>query len=194
VGQYDHEGPSEAPRVSTRRQSRLIDLLEGVRKLPRLKETCATACHNAACGPSPRHTACGFPFKQRFPASSAESQVGSPSRLPQAVAHVQFPDGLIYSATRTFPKEEQFGLTSQLRRAAISIASNIVEGCARQSRADYVRFLDMAFGSAREVGYQLTVAHRLGYIPNEVARELANQADETAKVLAGLLRSLRSTT
>jgi four helix bundle protein len=100
----------------------------------------------------------------------------------------------IYSATKSFPREEQFGLTSQLRRAAISIASNIVEGCARQSQADYTRFLDMAFGSAREVEYQLTVAHRLGYIPPDHAQRLAQQADETARVLAGLLRSLRSAT
>ena len=100
----------------------------------------------------------------------------------------------VYSATRTFPREEQFGLTSQLRRAAVSIASNIVEGCARQSQADYIRFLDMAFGSVREVEYQLTVAQRLGYIPDDVAGKLTHEADETAKVLAGLLRSLRSRT
>ena len=97
----------------------------------------------------------------------------------------------IYSATQSFPKEEQFGLTSQLRRAAVSIASNIVEGCARQSQADYLRFLDMAFGSAREVEYQLTVAHRLGYMSSVAAQKLVQQANETAKVLAGLLRSLR---
>lgn len=103
-------------------------------------------------------------------------------------------DGLvlsIYSATALFPKDERFGLTSQLRRAAVSIASNIVEGCARTSRADYIRFLDMAFGSAREVEYQLTIASRLEYMPSEVASQLTHQADETAKVLAGLVRSLR---
>lgn len=98
----------------------------------------------------------------------------------------------IYSATMAFPKEEQFGLTSQLRRAAVSIASNIVEGCARTSQADYIRFLDIAFGSAREVGYQLTIAARLGYMSIQVATDLSKEADETARVLAGLLRSLRS--
>jgi len=98
----------------------------------------------------------------------------------------------VYTATKSFPKEEQYGLTSQLRRAAISVASNIVEGCARHSQADYIRFLDMAFGSAREVGYQLTIAERLGYLPAAITTELALQADEPAQVLAGLLRSLRS--
>ena len=97
----------------------------------------------------------------------------------------------IYSATKTFPKEEQFGLTSQIRRAATSIASNIVEGCARTSQGDYIRFLDMAFGSAREIEYQLSVAARLEYLSAEVATDLSGQADETARVLAGLLRSLR---
>ncbi len=97
----------------------------------------------------------------------------------------------VYSATKSFPKEEQFGLRSQLRRAAVSIASNIVEGCARQSQAEYHRFLDLAFGSTREVEYQLTVAARLGYISPDAAQRLEQQADETARVLAGLLRSLR---
>jgi four helix bundle protein len=97
----------------------------------------------------------------------------------------------IYAATKAFPKEEQFGLTSQLRRGALSIASNIVEGCARSSQADYLRFLDLALGSAREVEYQLTVARRLGYLSDGVATDLGHQADETTRVLVGLIRSLR---
>ena len=98
----------------------------------------------------------------------------------------------VYSATRTFPKDEVFGLTSQLRRASVSIASNIVEGCARNSEADFLRFLDMAFGSVREVEYQLTIANRLKYTSSDAAEQLESQADETARVLAGLIRSLRS--
>jgi four helix bundle protein len=100
----------------------------------------------------------------------------------------------VYGATKSFPKDEQFGSTSQLRRSSVSIASNIVEGCGRNSQADYVRFLDMALGSAREVDYQLSVAARLGYLPSDIAAKLAQQADETARVLAGLLQSLSPTT
>src|SRR5262245_30064581 len=98
----------------------------------------------------------------------------------------------IYTATKSFPKAEQCGMTSQLRRAAVSIASNIVEGCARSSEADYIRFLDMAFGSVRELEYQLSLAARLDYMESNVAADLEEQADETARVLAGLLQSLRS--
>src|ERR1700761_2890103 len=74
----------------------------------------------------------------------------------------------IYTATKQFPRDEQFGLTSQLRRATISIASNIVEGCARGSEGDYIRFLDMVFASTREVEYQLSIAQRLDCIPREI--------------------------
>ena len=97
----------------------------------------------------------------------------------------------IYRATRTFPKEEIFGLTSQLRRAAVSIASNIVEGCARQSKSDYMRFLDIAYGSAREVEYQVSLAFRLGYLRRENSDALSGLSAETSKVLNGLLRALR---
>ncbi len=97
----------------------------------------------------------------------------------------------IYRATRTFPKEEMFGLTSQLRRATVSIASNIVEGSARNSLADYIRFLDMAFASTREVEYQISVAGRLGYFDPELYAALQEKVEETAKVMAGLIRSLR---
>ena len=98
----------------------------------------------------------------------------------------------IYRATRSFPKEEMFGLTSQLRRAAVSIASNIVEGSARNSLADYIRFLDMAFASTREVEYQISIAGRLGYFEPDLYAELQQKVEETAKVMAGLLRSLRA--
>lgn len=98
----------------------------------------------------------------------------------------------VYGATADFPKQEQFGLTAQLRRAAVSVASNIVEGCARRSEADYLRFLDMAYGSAREVEYQLSLAHRLGYLEEDAYESLRESSVETSKVLSGLIRSFRS--
>jgi four helix bundle protein len=97
----------------------------------------------------------------------------------------------IYKATRTFPREEMFGLTSQLRRAAVSIASNIVEGSARWSEAEYIHFLDTAYGSAREVEYQISLAARLGMLGGLQWHELAALSTETSKVLNGLVRSLR---
>ena len=98
----------------------------------------------------------------------------------------------VYEATRAFPKDEQFGLTSQMRRAAVSCASNIVEGCARNSESDYLRFLDMAYGSVREVEYQASLAHRLGYLAAGTYASLHVRCVEASKVLSGLIRSLRS--
>jgi len=72
----------------------------------------------------------------------------------------------VYRATKSFPKQELFGMTIQMRRAAVSVASNIVEGCARYSEAEYLSFLEVAFGSPREVEYQTTLACRLEYLDN----------------------------
>jgi four helix bundle protein len=78
-----------------------------------------------------------------------------------------------------------------LRRAAISIASNIVEGAARSSLPEYMRFLEIAYGSAKEVEYQISIAERLGYGQSDTIRAISDQASETAKVLNGLIRALR---
>jgi len=98
---------------------------------------------------------------------------------------------LVYRATGGFPREEQFGLVAQMRRAGISVASNIVEGCARHTEADYLRFLDVAFGSLRELEYQAVLAQKLGYVRKNVAEPLLAQCTATSKVLAALIRSLR---
>ncbi len=98
----------------------------------------------------------------------------------------------VYRHTLAFPRDELFALTAQLRRGAVSIPSNIVEGCARSSQGDYLRFLDIAFASAREVEYQLSLARRLGYLDEAAHGELASLAAETGRVLAGLIRALRA--
>ncbi len=78
-----------------------------------------------------------------------------------------------------------------MRRAAVSIACNIVEGCARHTEADVLRFLDIAYGSARELEYQVSLAFRLGYIDVISNGELGAACEETSKLLNGLIRSLR---
>lgn len=99
---------------------------------------------------------------------------------------------LIYHETKDFPREEMYGLTSQMRRAAVSVPSNIVEGCARGGQADYVRFLEMAFGSLRELDYQCSLAKRLGYLGGRYS-VIMPKIQEAEKVLGGLIRSLRRT-
>ena len=98
---------------------------------------------------------------------------------------------VIYRLTLKFPKEEIYGLTSQMRRAAISVSSNIVEGCARESKSEYVRFLDIAFGSLRELSYQFGIALRLGYTEDPDAESVKLKLLEAEKVLGALIRSLR---
>ena len=100
---------------------------------------------------------------------------------------------MIYRATKRFPKEEVYGLRSQIRRAAVSVPSNIVEGCARESQAEYFRFLEIAFGSLRELHYQFSFARRLGYIDEPDVSECDLKIVEAEKVLNALLRSLRNT-
>jgi len=99
----------------------------------------------------------------------------------------------IYRITKDFPKEEIYGLTAQMRRAAISVPSNIVEGCARESQSEYVRYLEIAFGSLRELHYQFTLANRLGYLKNDDVSRCDSKLVETEKVLGALIRSLRKT-
>lgn len=97
----------------------------------------------------------------------------------------------VYQLTSTFPREEIYGLTSQIRRAAVSVPSNIVEGCARESQIEYLRFLEIAYGSLRESEYQISLAKRLGYWNEKTSPEIEATLAETSKVLAALLRSLR---
>ena len=98
---------------------------------------------------------------------------------------------IIYQTTSGFPKNEIYGLTSQMRRAAVSVPSNIVEGCARDSLADYIRFLHIAFGSLRELNYQFSLSKRLGFICNKDALLIEPKLIETEKVLSSLIRALK---
>lgn len=98
---------------------------------------------------------------------------------------------LVYQVTKAFPKEEVYGLTSQMRRASVSVPSNIVEGCARDSQAEYIRFLSLAFGSLRELHYQVDLSKRLGFLKDDNGELIESRITETEKVLNGLIRSLR---
>ena len=96
----------------------------------------------------------------------------------------------IYEVTRRWPAEERYGLTSQVRRAAFSVAVNIVEGRARRGKPEFRRFLDMAWASLAEVEYSLRFAHRIGLLDAEGFARLESLRNATAKPLFGLLRSM----
>lgn len=98
----------------------------------------------------------------------------------------------IYSITRTFPKEEIYGLTSQIRRCAISIPSNIAEGAGRGSKKDFSHFLDIAKGSSFELETQLLIATNLHYLEKEKFDDFSSELDEIQKMTTGLQKSLRT--
>ncbi|MCD0458644.1 four helix bundle protein [Roseiconus lacunae] len=94
----------------------------------------------------------------------------------------------VYRETRRFPKEEVYGLTSQLRRAAVSVPSNIAEGQGRLTKGEFRQFLGTAKGSLAEVETQILIAGNLGYLNN--SQPLIDRVSEVARLLNGLLRSL----
>ncbi|OGP53238.1 MAG: hypothetical protein A2162_10820 [Deltaproteobacteria bacterium RBG_13_52_11b] len=96
----------------------------------------------------------------------------------------------IYEVTAAFPKEEMFGITSQLRRAAISISSNIAEGSGRKSKRDFKQFIHMASGSLNEVESLLFVSLRLNLLTRESYTELKERIDKVGRLIGGLLRYL----
>jgi four helix bundle protein len=97
----------------------------------------------------------------------------------------------LYLITKRFPKEELFGITSQIRRAALSVPTNIVEGSQRNSTNDYLHFLTIALGSLAEVGYLTGFACRLGYIDPKEVEQIITQQKTCIKMLQALINSLK---
>ncbi len=96
----------------------------------------------------------------------------------------------IYRRSEGFPREERYGLTSQIRRAAVSIPANIAEGAGRQSKKDFARFLSNAQGSASELETELTIAQRLGYLDKSTFEKLIVELDRIGRLITGLNRHL----
>ncbi len=99
---------------------------------------------------------------------------------------------VVYSATKKFPRDEMYGLVSQLRRATSSVAANIVEGANRASRKDYFHFLNIAWGSLAEAEYYLHLSKRLGYLSETEYGKLDTVRKETAATLHGLMKAVQS--
>src|ERR687883_162804 len=96
----------------------------------------------------------------------------------------------LYKVTETFPKEEKFGLISQIRRAAVSVPSNIAEGAARESGKEFIHFLSNAQGSASELETELTIAYRLGYLAQGKYADLSATLDKIGRMIIGLSQHL----
>jgi four helix bundle protein len=97
----------------------------------------------------------------------------------------------VYAATASFPNEERYGLTSQIRRASVSIPANIAEGCGRSGDTELARFLQIAMGSASELEYHLLLAHDLKLLPPADYKQLESQTLEVKRMLAPLINRLR---
>ena len=97
---------------------------------------------------------------------------------------------LIYDATRNFPDYEKFGLANQMRRAAVSVSSNIAEGSGRNSERDFIRFLQISYGSLMEVVSQLKIAERRGFIEPQDAQRIYDLCEQSSRMLSGLRSSL----
>ena len=117
------------------------------------------------------------------------------SRDPHRLEAFVVEDDLVieaYRATNCFPAEERFGLQSQIRRGAVSVAANLVEGCARRSQRDYLHFVGIAIGSASEVRYLLSLAVRLGFTKADDGEHLKVGYGRVIRALQALVTSLNS--
>jgi four helix bundle protein len=98
----------------------------------------------------------------------------------------------IYRVTQSFPKEELYGLTSQIRRAAVSIPSNLAEGSGKNSDAEVARFARISLGSAKELEYQLLLARDLGYVADPACESLDTEVKQVLRMLSGFLQKLNT--
>lgn len=98
----------------------------------------------------------------------------------------------VYMLTKSFPKDEVYALTSQIRRAAISIPSNIAEGQSKRSTKDYIRFLNIAYGSCAELETQLCISTNLHYATSEQTQSLSEKGSEIGRMINGLINSLEN--
>ena len=117
------------------------------------------------------------------------------SRDPRSLQAFVLSDDLVpdvYRVTRTFPADERFGLQSQIRRGAVSVAANLVEGCARRSQRDYLHFVGIAIGSASEVRYLVGLAVRLGFVDTPDGERLTLGYGRVIRALQSLVTSLIS--
>ena len=101
---------------------------------------------------------------------------------------------MVYTLTKYFPKDELFALTSQMRRCAVSITSNVAEGFSRQSPKEKVQFYSVSLGSVTELQSQLLVAKDVNYLEQEKFQEAAHQSVKTHKIINGLMKSIKHTT
>lgn len=97
---------------------------------------------------------------------------------------------LVYRLTKTFPSDERFGLTNQMRRSAVSISSNLADGCSRASKADFRRFIEIATGSAFELSSQSTISRNQGLLNEDGHQQIYRNALEIVRMLSGLRDSL----
>lgn len=98
----------------------------------------------------------------------------------------------VYDCTKAFPTEERFGITSQMRRAVVSVSSNIAEGSSRSSRADFARFVELAVGSLYELVSQGFIARKQGLLEEQAFQKLYSESEELIRMLSGLRNHLRS--
>jgi four helix bundle protein len=115
------------------------------------------------------------------------------SRDPRKLEAFVLADALVldvYRATTKFPADERYGLQAQLRRGAVSVAANLVEGCARRTKRDYLHFVGISIGSASEVRYLLGVAHRLGYLEPHAAQDMMHRYGRVVRALQSLVTAL----